>query len=352
MTATEAVALLSQTTGQPYRLVGRLRGGETGAHEILGPTGDRLVVKWDTARTSQELRIEAVMLSERLRAEAAWPVPRQRTVRANGCLFVVQTFMPGAPIEILTHHLVDELIELHHHRLGLAEPQDPSHWPQALIATLTTGGEGYCRHDSLRSHDERTARLMESIEEFGHQLNPNDLTGTDIVHWDLHPGNMLEEGGNLSAVVDTDFAVIGDARFDLVVLALTSLTLPCDQGVRSRLFAAALDGLGEPQRRAYLGHLFLRFLDWSIRKGRAEAVDFWLGQAGQMLRPWRILERYERLFTLEARRPSRRTFGLWTAMSASASTQALAGASVVSVREDRWRAQVVRGTRLACRPGD
>lgn len=74
---------------------------------------------------------------------------------------------------------------------------------------------------------------------------------------------MLEEAGNLSAVVDTDFAVVGDAAFDLVALALSSLTLPCDEGVRDRL----------------------RLLDWSIRRHRAEAVEYWLRHAGDLLPP-------------------------------------------------------------------
>jgi hypothetical protein len=284
MTAEQAIALLSRTSGQSYRLVGRLSGGETGAHEVLGPAGDRLVVKWDTAEPSQTARLEAVVLSERLRAEAGWPVPRQETIARRGRLFVVQNFMPGSPIEVLSRHLLDEILELHRRRIGLARDGDRSHWPEALIATLTTGGDGYCRHDSLRSHDDRTARLVTRIEKFGRQLEPDDLDGSDVVHWDLHPGNMLEDAGNLSAVVDTDFVVVGDAAFDLVTLALTSLTLPSDRGVRSRLFAAAFEGLGEPQTRAYLSHLFIRFLDWSIRKGRVDEIDFWLRQANQMLR--------------------------------------------------------------------
>lgn len=283
MSAAEAVALLSRTTGQSYRLVGRLSGGETGAHEVRSPTGDRLVVKWDTAEPSQMLRREAVVLSERLRTESGWPVPRQHRIIGNGCLFVLQDFMPGAPIEVLSQLVVDELLELHRRRLGLARQQDPSHWPQALIETLTTGGEGYCRHDSLRSHNDRTARLVMSIEEFGRQLQPDALAGNDVVHWDLHLGNMLGQAGSLSAVVDTDFAVVGDAAFDLVALALSSLTLPCARGVRTRLFGAAFDGLGEAQTCAYLSHLFVRLPDWSIRRGRSDAIDFWLRQADQML---------------------------------------------------------------------
>jgi aminoglycoside phosphotransferase (APT) family kinase protein len=125
--------------------------------------------------------------------------------------------------------------------------------------------------------------LVTRIEAFGRAVAPDDLVAGDVMHWDLHPGNLLHEQGTLSAVVDTDFAQVGDAAFDLVTLALASLALPCERGVRSRLFAAAFDGLSDVRRRAYLGHLFIRFVDWPIRRGRVDEVEFWLGHAAQML---------------------------------------------------------------------
>jgi hypothetical protein len=282
MSAAQAVELLAATTGDAYELVGRLSGGETGAHEVTGPMGRRLVVKWDPAPSS-DARREAVVLAERLRVDVGWPVPRQRTVVAQDCLFVLQDFMPGTPIEILGHGVVDRLLELHVGRLGLARSSDPSHWPAVLIKTLIVGGDRYCLHESLRRYDERTASLVARIEELGRVIHHDDLGARDVVHWDLHPGNLLHDEGTLSAIVDTDFAKVGDAAFDLVTLALASLTLPCDRGVRSRLFATAFDGLAEVRRLAYLGHLFIRFIDWPIRRGRRAEVEFWLGQADQML---------------------------------------------------------------------
>ena len=88
-----------------------------------------------------------------------------------------------------------------------------------------------------------------------------------MVHWDLHPGNLLAGPDGLSAIVDTDFAAVGDGAFDLVMLATASLALPCEPGVRTRLSRAAFEGLGDTKRRAYLAHLFVRFLDWAIRRG-------------------------------------------------------------------------------------
>jgi hypothetical protein len=283
LNAATAVSILSAASGRSYELVGRLAGGETGAYELRGPSETRLVVKWDTDPSSAALRREAVVLSDRLRMEAGWPVPGQEVVLADECLFVLQEFMPGSPVRQISHNLVDQVVDLHARRVGLARPDDPSHWPTALIRTLTEGGDGYCVHESLTRYNQRTRDLVARIEEFGRNIYPGDLVGHDIVHWDLHPGNILAVDGKLGAIIDTDFAVVGDAGFDLVAFALGSLTMPCEDGVQRRLFDAAFDGLTNLERMAYLGHLFLRVIDWPIRRGRPEEVEFWLAHSDRML---------------------------------------------------------------------
>jgi aminoglycoside phosphotransferase (APT) family kinase protein len=147
----------------------------------------------------------------------------------------------------------------------LARPNDPVHWPTALIETLTVGGEGYCLHSSLRDFDGRTRSLVERVEAFGSTIDESALIGRDIVHWDLHGGNLLVADGSLTAVVDTDFSVVGDASFDLVTLALSSLTFPCEA-------------------QSYLAHLFIRILDWPIRRGQFDEVEFWLARADELLK--------------------------------------------------------------------
>ena len=263
--------------------MGRLAGGETGAHEFTVGDGRRVVVKWDLDPSSQDARRRAVGLADRLRELAAWPVPRQRTIEADGYLFVIQELVAGAPVTVLTHSLVDALLELHARRVGLERPDDDSRWPEALVETLTIGGNGYCRHDSMRQYDNRTAELVEHIEQIGHAVRADDFAGGDVVHWDLHPGNLLEVGGQLVAVIDTDFVTTGDAGFDLATLAVTSLTIQCEDGVRKRVCGLGLDALHQSRRQAYVGHLLIRFLDWSIRKRRVDDIEFWLGHADRLL---------------------------------------------------------------------
>lgn len=278
-----AATLLANETGEPYRLVGRMRGGESGAHKFIGPDGRPLVIKWDSRPESRELRGEAAILSERLRVVAAWPVPTESVVDAREVRFVIQEFMPGIPPQQLDHRLVEQLLELHSRRLGLARPDDPIHWPTALIKTLVLGGEGYCRHASLRDYNRRTRSLIERVEAFGGTIDAEDLTGDDVVHWDLHPGNLLIDDGALAAVIDTDFSVVGDAAFDLVMLAMTSLSLPCEPGVRTKLFAAAFDHLDDLRAQVYLAHLLVRLIDWPIRRGQPNEVEFWLARAEELL---------------------------------------------------------------------
>jgi hypothetical protein len=277
-----AVSLLQETSGDSYELVGRLSGGETGAHEVRRAfDGERMVLKWETDPESQTLRRVGVELTERLRIEAGWPVPRQRTVETPGCLLVLQSFMAGDPIHNLTSGLVDELLQLHGRGLGLGEEGAGERWAERLIRTLVEGGRNYCLHESLRSYDARTAALMEEIEAFGVRVNPDDFRASDIMHWDLHLGNLLASDDRLSAVIDTDFCAIGDAAFDLVSLALSSTTVTCASDVRRDLFHRALHPLAPVRRTAYLGHLFIRMLDWPIRRGSDDEVEHWLAQVAR-----------------------------------------------------------------------
>jgi hypothetical protein len=279
----DAVQLLSDLTAQPYQLVGRLPGGESGAHEMRGPDGSQLVTKWDFDPVSQDARRVAVELTARLHDQAAWPVPRQSIVESATCLFVLQEFLPGHPVRILSTAMLTRLLELHKGRIGLARPEDKSNWPDQLIQTLTLGGDGYCLHSSLRNYDARTARLLDRIVEIGHGVAPADLPGGDIVHWDLHSGNLLQIDDRLTGIVDTDFVTVGDAAFDLATLAVSACAIDCEPGVREQLFELAIEPLDEARRNAYIGHLLLRVLDWPIRYSRTDEVEFWLSQCDRLL---------------------------------------------------------------------
>ena len=276
--------MLSEATGRNFELVGRLTGGETGPYEVRGPDNERLVLKWELDPSSKAARRVAVELTDRLQNEAHWPVPRQELFDIGGWLLITQDLLPGRPVESFTHDLLDQLLALHDARLGLARPADGSSWPHHLIETLAVGGRGYCLHEPLRNHDRRTADLIDRIEKLATVLDPDAAAGHDIVHWDWHAGNLLEVDGELSAVIDNDFATTGDASFDLVTVAVTSLQVACEDGVRDRIDTVAFDGLSQQRRQAYEAHLLLRFVDWAIRADRPDGIEFWVHEAqGRLL---------------------------------------------------------------------
>ncbi len=95
----------------------------------------------------------------------------------------------GGPT-VIDHGLIDRLLDLHSRRLGLADLHDPVRRPENLITTLAVGGSEYCRHESFHGYDERTRSLIGRIESFGCSLKGEDFIGHDVVHWDLHPGNL------------------------------------------------------------------------------------------------------------------------------------------------------------------
>lgn len=278
-----AVAMLADALDDEYELVGPLAGGETGATEVRRADGRRFVLKWELDAENQRSRREGARLAERLRTRARWPAPQQQVVDVGDCLLVIQEFMSGTNVDHISHRLVDRLLGLHDARLGLATPGDQSRWAKDMIMVLVEGGNGYCLHQPLRDFDVGTGRVVERIEEIGRSLEPEELDGHDIVHGDLHPGNLLQVNGHLTAVVDMDYTRVGDATFDLTMLALGSLGVSVDPGVRSRLYERGVHALPGTKRRAYVANLVLRNLDWSIRKNRLAETEFWLTEADRLL---------------------------------------------------------------------
>jgi hypothetical protein len=266
-------------------VVGPLAGGETGATAIEDVHGRLYVLKWELDPGNAAHRIHGARLAERLRVEAGWPAPKQRTITTDECLLVVQELMPGRVVTRLTHGLVESLFDLHERRLRLEPEPDEGAWASDMIEVLVHGGNGYCLHEPLRRFDHRTRRIVERIEEIGRSLDPEDLAGRDVVHGDLHVGNLLHVDDRLSAVVDMDYTRVGDAAFDLATLAISSLDTDAEGGVRARLLERGIAALSEPKRDAYVANLLLRCLDWPIRKGRPAEVEHWIVEADRLLPP-------------------------------------------------------------------
>src|SRR6266508_1691205 len=87
----------------------------------------------------------------------------------------------------------------------------------------------------------------------------------DLVHIDFHHRNMLREGDELVAVVDWEGCRPGDRAFDLVTFCFGMTdAIPAD-GVATRVWDHASQLASTEALAAYVAHMALRRVDWSIR---------------------------------------------------------------------------------------
>jgi len=292
---------LSQALGEPYRYVGRFAGGETGAFELQGPDRERLVLKWNTRPGAFAPRARAVELTDRLRTAGGWPVPHQRIVdltmdgalvdptrppsdQQPRCQVILQEHLPGEPVTTFTSSHADELLALVERACGLGSGM--SSLSETMVETLVHGGQGYCQHEPMRRYDERTRDLIERIEAIGRSVQGVPPTrATDIVHFDLHLGNVLVHDGTVSGIIDTEYTTVGDGGFDLVALAACCSDHDPEPGVEDALWARVEREVAEPWRTAFIAHLMLRNVDWAIRNHGADDVEHWLAEANRRLPP-------------------------------------------------------------------
>lgn len=142
---------------------------------------------------------------------------------------------------------------------------------------LRYSGPGFCIHETLETYSAGTRRLLARIRKIGAD-SPLTMSGTDLVHCDFHPGNVLVDAdGQITGVIDWDGAGRGDRRFDLVTLRFGLESYP------STPEALRLAGDAMPTDPAYWAHMSLRMVDWAIRHFNESEVDRWLAFAAPSL---------------------------------------------------------------------
>jgi hypothetical protein len=251
---------IAEITGVRFVLEGPAAEGEVGAAYVRWPDGRRSVLTEGRARTGPLLD---------LARGAGVPTARyELSAHIDGARVVVQQRLPGSPPATVDAALVHAMIGLNLRLTGLltSHPDMP-----AGQLYLDRDGPGFCLHEPLRQHSRRSARLLDWIHDVGRTAP--DVDGTDLVHFDYHPGNVLVSSGRISGVIDWDGAGRGDRHFDLVTLRFDlawrapHLTGPLDE---------RLSAVDAGRLRAFWAHMSLRQVDWSIRHHDDDTVDRWL----------------------------------------------------------------------------
>jgi len=172
---------------------------------------------------------------------------------------------PGRPVEprVLASTLPAILaaVEL---QAGMGDlPRPP--WPGWLVDTITSGGEGYCLHSTMRRRPD-TSEILDRVIRIGRERPQDGARTTDIVHFDLSPANVLHRDGRLAGIIDWNVpfagAGQGDRGFDVATLLFYTYD---DDATRPALWDRAIAISGPRWTAVYLAHLVLRQVEWTVR---------------------------------------------------------------------------------------
>ena len=231
---------------------------------------------------AENLDARASEFADRLRAlpavvarlrDRGYPAPRIYAVgQIPGLVFWVQERRPGTALDpgpglARLAQLLPELIGLNDAQAGLGT--GPDGWPGLMLGTLTAGGDGYCVHSTLAARPD-TRELLRVVRSIGDRCGPAVPAGRDFVHYDFTPANLLCDGTAITGVIDVNPPVLaGDRAFDLATMLFYCYD---HDGVGERLRARLLQLASPPTARAYLAHMVLRQVDWSLRYHPAAAA--------------------------------------------------------------------------------
>jgi Phosphotransferase enzyme family len=231
-------------------------------------------VKWTDDRSDLADVAHVVERVDRLR-DVGYPAPDYLPpFLVEGGVVVLQREVAGAWRDDLPNDFPDTVLRLNHLQEGMADPGGD--WTDYVRMTLTEGADGYCLHATLRNATRETRQLLEWVQSVGRDLGP--LPEHDLVHIDFHHRNMLRQGPKLVAVVDWEGCRPGDRAFDLVTFCFGMTHAVAASGVEERVWTSAMRLAGPQALAAYVAHMALRRVDWTIRHHPEEA-DLVLGHA-------------------------------------------------------------------------
>jgi hypothetical protein len=257
-------------------------GGESGAaFWVRERDGATWLLKVTPASVTSLQALDA--MTGRLRARG-YPAPRLRAIGQLGGLgpdspgpgglasehraFWIQERMPGRGLSlaggaldcVAVSRLLPELFRLNDAQAGLGG--GGADWRQLITTTLLAGGDGYCLHSTMAARPD-TRELLSAVRGIGASCSPAIPPGVDFTHFDFHFLNLLSDGTTITGVVDINPPPLaGDRAFDLATLVF--YVYDHDE-LRRRILDRLFGLAGRQAARAYLAHMVLRQVEWSVR---------------------------------------------------------------------------------------
>ena len=274
------IDLVEAATGERLELLGTSGAGEVGAAFVRREDHSEAVLSGGPSAAALRRAAEALELAR----AAGLPVPRYLEVVEHGqAVALLQERLPGRSPDRVDAQLVTQLLGFVD---GLRDLLPGSLGPEPTELHLLGSGPGYCIHESLERFDERTRELLGWVRSVG-TAEGTRLAGSDLVHLDLHPGNVLvDDAGTISGVVDWDAAGRGDARlawvtllFDLRRGAAFDRRYGQPGGRTVGRVEEQVASLDRGLLRQCWAHMSLRQVDWSLRHHGRALVEHHLGVA-------------------------------------------------------------------------
>ena len=290
---TDLLQFINQQHGTAFSPLGRFPSGEQGAFAIAERRGDLshdFVLKWSQGKVATD-QLRAALITGRLRA-AGYPAPRYHLVGIAPALelvYSVQEMIPGTPLGArLDEPLLERVLELNAMQCRQA-PNPCADWPRPVVDSVLHGGDGFCLLDPMRSYSAETAALLAVLHGLVASSGVETFPADDVVHFDFQGANILVDCGEITGVIDWEGCCAGDATFDLATLYFyTDPDGEAARHQRDRLWDLLMARIPPSLLGAYLAHLVLRQLDWSIRFHERAMIAHWLRRGNEVLHRFTI----------------------------------------------------------------
>jgi aminoglycoside phosphotransferase (APT) family kinase protein len=269
MKISQLLVYINQRHGTAFVLDGRLPGGrQDGAFALAEPDGRRAVLK-------QLFAPRAVPIIHRLHA-VGYPTPDvlYQGTASDGTDYLIQEYVAGTPIHSLTEAYLDQLFALNDRQADL-NPQPEANmlesWSGYVQEVVFARSSVWVR--ALGNHSPATASLLSALRQATLPYAATRLPNTDVVHGDLHSGNIIVEHGRITGVIDMDYAGYGTRAIDLASLLHTLDSESYAPIVRQRLRARLIDRFGPAVYAICMAYRAIVLLEWAIRHGSPGLVD-------------------------------------------------------------------------------
>ena len=269
MNISQLLAYINHHHATAFELAGRLPGGQQdGAYVLADPHGRRAVLK-------QLFAPRALPIMRRLHALGyLTPDVLYDGIANDGTTYLVQAFVSGAPIATLTDAYLGQILALNELQANLnprPEANALESWSGYVYEVVFARASVWVR--ALGNHSPATAGLLGALQQATSRYATTVLPNTDVVHGDLHNGNILAEHGQITGVIDMVYAGYGTRAIDLVTLLHTIDSGEYAPAVRQRLRAHVLNRFGPDVYAICMAYRAIVTVEWAIRHQRPDMID-------------------------------------------------------------------------------